>query len=55
MVSDILVYVYGFRMLLNFVLPAKSTKCTKLNRVRNFVRLQYVVYDVFVTGWPAKS
>ena len=40
-VSDILVYVYGFRMLLNFVLPAKSTKYTKLNRVRNFVRLEY--------------
>ena len=31
--SDTLVYVYGFRMLLNFVLPAKSTKYTKLNRV----------------------
>ena len=25
-VSDTLVYVYGFRMLLNFVLPVKSTK-----------------------------
>ena len=31
-VSDALVYVYSFRMLLNFVLSAKSTKCTKLNR-----------------------
>ena len=40
-VSDTLVYVYGFRMLLNFVLSAKSTKYTKLNRVRKFVRLQY--------------
>ena len=40
-VSDTLLYVYGFRMLLNFVLSAKSTKYTKLNRVRNFVRLQY--------------
>ena len=41
-VSDTLVYVYGFRMLLNFVLSAKSTKYTKLNRVWKFVRLQYV-------------
>ena len=32
-VSDALVYVYGFRILLNFVLSAKSTKYTKLNRV----------------------
>ena len=40
-VSDTLVYVYGFRMLLNFVLSAKSTKYTKLNRVRKFVRLHY--------------
>ena len=39
-VSDTHAYVYGFRMLLNFVLSAKSTKYTKLNRVRNFVRLQ---------------
>ena len=38
MVSDTLVYVYGFRMVLNFVLSAKSTKYTKLNRVRKFVR-----------------
>ena len=38
--SDTLVYVYGFRMLLNFVLSAKSTKYTKLNRVWKFVRLQ---------------
>ena len=29
-VSDAFVYVYGFRMLLNFVLSAKSTKYTKL-------------------------
>ena len=41
MVSDTLVYVYGFRMLLNFVLSAKSTKYTKLNRIRKFVPLQY--------------
>ena len=40
-VSDTHAYVYGFRMLLNFVLSAKSTKCTKLNRVRKFVRSQY--------------
>ena len=40
-VSDTLAYVYGLRMLLNIVLPAKSTKYTKLNRVRNFVQLQY--------------
>ena len=39
-VSDTLVYVYGFRMLLNFVLSAKSTKYTKLNRVQKCVRLQ---------------
>ena len=39
-VSDTHAYVYGFRMLLNFVLSAKSTKYTKLNRVRKFVRLQ---------------
>ena len=43
-VSDTLVYVYGFRMLLNFVLSAKSTKYTKLNRVRKFVRLQYYLF-----------
>ena len=41
-VSDTHAYVYGFRMLLNFVLSAKSTKYTKLNRVRKFVRLQYL-------------
>ena len=40
LVSDTHAYVYGFRMLLNFVLSAKSTKYTKLNRVRKFVRLQ---------------
>ena len=39
-VSDTHEYVYGFRMLLNFVLSAKSTKYTKSNRVRKFVRLQ---------------
>ena len=42
-VSDSLVYVYGFRMLLNFILSAKSTKSTNLNCVRKFVRLQYPV------------
>ena len=41
-VSDTLVYMYGFRMLLNFVLSAKSTKYTKLNRVQKFVQLHYV-------------
>ena len=40
-VSDTHAYVYGFRMLLNFVLSVKSTKYTKLNRVRKFVRVQY--------------
>ena len=42
LVSDTHAYVYGFRMLLNFVLSAKSTKYTKLNRVRKFVRLQWL-------------
>ena len=42
-VSDAHAYEYGFRMLLNFVVSAKSTKYTKLNRVRKFVRLQYYV------------
>ena len=42
--SDTHAYVYGFRMLLNFVLSAKSTKYTKLNRIRKFVRLQYSGY-----------
>ena len=40
MVSHTLLYVYGFRMLLNFILPAEDTKSTKLNRVRKFLRLQ---------------
>ena len=40
-VSHALIYVHGFRMQLNFVLSAKSTKYTKLNRVRKFLRLQY--------------
>ena len=39
-VCHALVYVHGFRMLLNFVLSAKSTKYTKLNRVRKYLRLQ---------------
>ena len=39
-VSHTLVYVQGFRMLLIFVLSAKSTKYTKLNRVLKFLRLQ---------------
>ena len=34
-VSHSLLYVHGFRLLLNLVLPAKSTKYTKLNRRRN--------------------
>ena len=41
LVSATLAYVYGFCMLLNFVLSAKSTKYTKLNPVRKYVRLQY--------------
>ena len=36
-VSHALVYVHGFRMLLNFVLSAKGTKYTKLIRVRKFL------------------
>ena len=40
-VSHTLVYAQGFRMLLIFVLSAKSTKYTKLNRVLKFLRLQY--------------
>ena len=31
--SNALVYMYGFRMRLNFVLSAQSTKFMKLNRV----------------------
>ena len=42
-VSRTLVYVQGFRMLLIFVLSAKSTKYTKLNRVLKFLRLQYII------------
>ena len=39
--SHTLVCVHSFHMLLNFVLSAKSTKYTKLNRVRKFLQLQY--------------
>ena len=56
-VSDALVYVYGFRMLLNFVHSAKSTKYTKLNRVWKFVRLQYpkpTIGLVCTTSWYPK-
>ena len=42
-VSHTLLYMHGFRMLLNFVLSAESTKSTKLNRVRKFLRLQYTI------------
>ena len=42
-VSHTLVYVHGFRMLQNFVCSAKSTKNTKLSRVRKFLRLQYAI------------
>ena len=38
--SHTLVHVYRYRMLQNFVLSAKSTRNTKLNRVRNVLRLQ---------------
>ena len=41
-VSQALVYVHGFRMLLNFVLAAKRTESTKLNRVRTFLGFQYL-------------
>ena len=41
-VAHTLLYVHGFRMLLNFVRSAESTKSTKLNRVRKFLRLQYL-------------
>ena len=40
-VPHTLLYMHGFRMLLNFVFSAESTKSTKLNRVRKFLRLQY--------------
>ena len=43
-VSHTPVYVQGFRMLLIFVLSAKSTKYTKLNRVLKFLRLQYYLF-----------
>ena len=43
-----LVYVHCFRMRQNFVLSAQRAKNTKLNRVRKFVRLQYI----FVCVWP---
>ena len=36
-VSHALVCMHGFRLLLNFVLSAKSTKYTKLNRVQKFL------------------
>ena len=39
MVSHTLLYGHGFRMLLNFVLSAESTKSTKLNWLRKFLRL----------------
>ena len=39
-VSHTFGYGHGFRVLLNFVLSAKSTKYTKLNRIRKFLRLQ---------------
>ena len=42
--SHTLVCVHGFCMLLNFVLSAKRKKYTKLNRVRNFLQLQYSFY-----------
>ena len=35
-------------MLLNFVLSAKSTKYTKLNRVRKFLRLQYELFHFYI-------
>ena len=40
MMSHTLVYVHGFHMPLNFVPSAKSSKYTKLNRERKFLRLQ---------------
>ena len=40
-VAYTVIYVYGFRMLLNFVLSAQRTKSTKSNRVQKFLRLQY--------------
>ena len=39
-VSNTLVNMHGFRMLLIFIFSAKSTKYTKLNRVQKFLRLQ---------------
>ena len=38
------VQVYGFRMRKNFVLSAKSTKNTKINCIRKFLRLHWVIH-----------
>ena len=64
-VSHTLVYMHGLRMLLNFVLAAKSTKYAKLYRVRTFLWLQYLnltdsevnsyVYFIEKKGWPGYS
>ena len=48
------VYVHGFRMLQNSVLSAKSTKNTKLNRVRKFLRLQYIGEQWSVGHFPTE-
>ena len=48
--SDTHAYVYGFRMLLNFVLSAKSTKYTKLNRVRKFFFFFFCQYIFYKDG-----
>ena len=42
-VSHTLVYMHSFRMLLNLVLLAKSTKNTQLNRVRKVLQLQNAI------------
>ena len=47
-VSHTLLYLHGFRMLLHFVLSAESTKRTKLNCVRKFLRFQYKKRRSFV-------
>ena len=55
--SHTLLYMHGFRMLLNFVFSTtESTKSTKLNRVRNFCdysteKLQFFVRCPFSYFW----
>ena len=50
-VSRTLAYAHDFRMLLNFVLSVKSTKYTKLNRVRKFLHFQYCDQGHVLVQW----